>query len=279
MTTVAESLERGNELTGSESPRLDVEVLLSHVLNVDRSWLYTWPNKKLSHEQQQQFNALFERRLAGEPVAYIVGKWGFWSLSLYVNSSTLIPRPDTESLVERVLQLPLPNNTRVLDLGTGTGAIALALASEKPLWNITATDVSGPVVALAVKNTESLGITNVEVVQSDWFSYFEEHEFEPYDVIISNPPYIDENDEHLQQGDVRFEPRSALVSGEGGTEDIERIVFAAPKYLKPGGWLLIEHGFRQAKIVSQIMDSAGFTSVVIGQDLAGNDRLTIGQKN
>ena len=275
MATIAECLQRASQLVDSESPRLDVEVLLTCVVGKDRAWLYTWPEKILSQAQQQQFDDLFYRRLRGEPVAYLTGVREFWSLPLKVNSSTLIPRPETETLIERVLSLALPNQAKVLDLGTGTGAIALALASEKPYWQIIAVDNSVEAVALAEENRNRLGIGNVSVIQSDWFANLGDQQF---DLIVSNPPYIDPDDQHLQQGDVRFEPRSALVAEAKGFADIEQIIRGANAQLVGGGWLIFEHGFEQGEKARQLMENTGFSEVATGCDYSGNQRITWGQR-
>ncbi|MCP5173389.1 MAG: peptide chain release factor N(5)-glutamine methyltransferase [Porticoccaceae bacterium] len=276
MTTVTQCLRRAEELVESDSARLDVEVLLTHVFNVDRAWLYSWSDRVLDAAQLEQFEALFQRRLNGEPVAYITGEKEFWSLPLAVNFSTLIPRPDTELLIEHALVLPLPENARVLDLGTGTGAIALALASEKPNWQITAVDVSPEAVALAACNARNLEASNVRVLQSDWFDALRG---EVFDLILSNPPYISENDEHLNQGDVRFEPATALVSAKQGYADLEKIIEDSGLYLNAGGWLVVEHGFQQGEKITALMRDNGFVEVSLHQDLGGNDRASMGRKN
>ena len=272
--TVAECLRRAQQLSESQSPRLDVEVLLAHILNKDRTWLYTWPEKMLSQAQQQLFDELFERRRGGEPVAYLTGVREFWSLQLKVSPATLIPRPETELLVETALSLTLPANARILDLGTGTGAIALALASEKSGWQITAVDCVDAVVELATENAQTLALDNVCVLKSDWF---ENVAGEPFDLIISNPPYIDPDDRHLTQGDVRFEPKSALVAAQAGLGDLVLIAEQAVSHLQPGGWLLMEHGFDQGGAVAELMQLSGYTEVTVLQDLSGCDRATLGR--
>jgi release factor glutamine methyltransferase len=273
--TIQQNLARASELEPvSDSARLDVELLLAECFQRDRTYLYTWPEKQLSDEQQTHFESLFSRRLNGEPVAHILGEREFWSLPLEVNPSTLIPRPDTERLVEIVLDLSLGKQSSALDLGTGTGAIALALASEYPDWKITAVDQSIDAVALAGRNREKLGFTQVEVLQSDWFSAIKDQQF---DVIVSNPPYIDESDVHLKQGDVRFEPLSALVAPDQGLADIRHIAEQTRHYLAAGGWLLVEHGYQQAEAVQEIFTQCGFTQVKTEQDYGGNDRVTLGQ--
>lgn len=259
----------------SDSARLDVELLLARVLEKDRSYLFTWPEKTLSSEQLAEFEVLFSRRLNGEPIAHILGEREFWSLPLSVNASTLIPRPDTELLVELALDLLPQTPASIVDLGTGTGAIALALASENSLWHILALDQSPAACDLAESNRSRLGFDKVQVRQSDWFSALKQG-VECFDLIVSNPPYIDKNDHHLSEGDVRFEPLSALVADESGLADIKHITACAAHFLNDGGWLLFEHGYQQAESVRQILTSNGFESVRSEKDLNGNDRATLG---
>jgi len=273
VASVKENLLRAAELTESDSPRLDLEVLLCHLLGKSRAWLYTWPEHELEPEQQAAFDRLFERRIAGEPVAHLTGNREFWSLPLKVNRSTLIPRPDTEVLVEAVLELRPQESLRALDLGTGTGAIALALATEKPHWQLLAVDKMPAAVALAEENRQQLGLANVQVRQSDWFDGVPPQHF---DVIVSNPPYIDAQDPHLREGDVRFEPRSALVADEQGLADIRQIAAQARSYLAADGLLLVEHGWQQAKAVRKIFAEAGYRDVATRLDYAGRERLTLG---
>ncbi len=274
--TISELLKRSDELTTvSDTSRLDTEVLLCHILGKNRTFLYTWPEQLLSTSQQHQFQALFSRRLKGEPIAHLTGTREFWSLSLNVSSATLIPRPDTELLVEIALGLSLAKQAAVLDLGTGTGAIALALASEKPHWNICAVDAVAEAVALADENRQQFGFDHVRVFQSDWFS---ELSGQTFDLIISNPPYISASDDHLQQGDVRFEPCSALVADKSGFADLCTIVSCAGLHLNPGGWLILEHGYEQGDEVRQMMSLAGFSGIATHADLAGLERATIGHK-
>lgn len=260
------------QLVASDSARLDAELLLAHVLDKDRTWLYTWSDRLLSSSQQDSASELLDQRMQGIPVAHLLGQREFWSLPLAVNASTLIPRGDTETLVEWVLDLALPANARVLDLGTGTGAIALALASEKPGWHIEAVDAQTDAVALATSNAERLDLP-VKVYRSDWFSAVEGR----FDVIVSNPPYIDADDAHLQQGDVRFEPHSALVAANNGLADLNHIQRTAPAYLNDHGWLLLEHGWQQAPAVSRALTQQGFQQVTTRRDLGGQARITGGQ--
>jgi len=273
MATVKDNLLRAVELTESDSPRLDLEVLLCHLLGKSRAWLYTWPEHPLDNTQQAQFDALLKRRIAGEPVAHLTGSREFWSLPLKVNRSTLIPRPDTEVLVETVLARCPQEEAAVLDLGTGTGAIALALASEKSRWQITAVDTMPAAVALAEENRSRLGFTNVRVLRSDWFSALDAQRF---DVIVSNPPYIDTQDPHLRQGDVRFEPLSALVAEEQGLADIRRIAADGRDFLNDNGLLAVEHGWEQGRPVRRLFSELGYTDVETRLDYAGRERITLG---
>ncbi|WP_346837168.1 peptide chain release factor N(5)-glutamine methyltransferase [Microbulbifer sp. SAOS-129_SWC] len=275
MSTVKENLARSVALVDSDSPRLDAEVLLGHVLGRSRTWLFTWPEYQLNDAEQAQYDRLLARRAAGEPVAHLTGMREFWSLPLKVDASTLIPRPDTELLVELALQLCPQQALCALDLGTGTGAIALALASERPDWEILAADKSADAAALAEENRSALGLDNVRVIQSDWFAQIPPQAFQ---LIVSNPPYIDAADPHLEQGDVRFEPRSALVAEEAGLADIERIARGSRKYLASGGWLLVEHGWQQAEAVRRIFAAAGLKRVASHRDLSGWERVTLGRK-
>ncbi|MCD9457454.1 peptide chain release factor N(5)-glutamine methyltransferase [Marinibactrum halimedae] len=260
-------------LEGSDSPRLDIELLLSYVLQQNRTYLMTYPEQALTAAQQTAFLSLLQRRQLGEPVAYLLGEQGFWSLMLQVSPATLIPRPETELLVELALSLLLPESLRALDLGTGTGAIALALASERCDWQVIATDVQVEAVELAERNRASLSLNNVEVRQSRWFDRIPESNFH---LIVSNPPYIDDQDPHLSEGDVRFEPRSALVAHDGGLADLSEIVTQAPAHLADGGWLLLEHGYDQGEAVRQLLAQSDFTEIKTHQDLNGCDRVTLG---
>ncbi len=276
-TTIQALLAHSSAVIESDTAQLDAELLLCHVLGKPRSYLFAWSDKVLTGEQLADFEQLLARRVAGEPIAYLVGKQGFWSLDLSVEPSTLIPRPDTETLVEQALQLPLTaraEELQVLDLGTGTGAIALALASERPHWRVTGVDRVPEAVALAEQNQQQTGLTNVRFVISHWFAALAGNR---YQLIVSNPPYIAEQDPHLAQGDVRFEPISALTSGADGLDDIRQIIQQAPNYLTNHGWLLLEHGYEQAEAVQDLMRGQGFLAVETKQDLGRNDRITFGQ--
>ena len=272
--TIIASLLRAAELPDSPTARLDAELLLAAALGKSRSYLHTWPEKIVSSESALIFADYLQRRRAGEPVAYILGQQGFWNLDLEVAPHTLIPRPDTELLVETALQLLPATSANVLDLGTGSGAIALALASERAAWQVTAVDRVLEAVALAERNRQRLALDNVTVLNSHWFSALADHRF---DLIISNPPYIAAGDVHLAEGDVRFEPESALVAGPDGLDDIREIVAAAPQHLNPGAWLMLEHGYDQGAPVRDLLQGAGFTQVQSRKDLGAHERITLGR--
>ncbi|MBQ4798278.1 peptide chain release factor N(5)-glutamine methyltransferase [Pseudoalteromonas sp. MMG006] len=274
--TLEQAVAAGADLlaSSSESAKLDAQVLLLHILQKPRSYLFTWPEHELSDDQQSQFNVFIQRRLKGEPVAHITGLREFWSLSLEVNATTLIPRPDTETLVECALNMVMPDKAKVLDLGTGTGAIALALGSEMPNWQIVAVDRVTDAVALANKNQQRLGINNVEVKQSNWFSALQGEKF---NLIVTNPPYIEQDDIHLNQGDVRFEPLSALVADDAGMSDIKQIISHSRDYLLSSGYLLIEHGFEQAEAVRDLFKQMAFIDIKTVKDFGNNDRVTLAQ--
>ena len=273
MATI-QSLLDSVALPDSPTARLDAELLLAAALGKPRSYLRTWPEHEPGAEQLAAFAALLERRRAGEPVAYILGHQGFWSLDLEVAPHTLIPRPDTELLVETALQLAPATPQRVLDLGTGSGAIALALASERGGWQVIGVDRIAEAVALAERNRQRLKLGNAEFRQSSWFDGLAGERF---DLILSNPPYIAADDRHLGEGDVRFEPLSALVAGVDGLDDIRQIIAQAPRHLQAGGWLLLEHGYDQAEAVRELLAAAGFTAVDSRRDLGGHQRISLGR--
>lgn len=272
--TIIASLLRAAQLPDSPTARLDAELLLAAALGKSRSYLHTWPEKIVSSEAALTFDNYLQRRRSGEPVAYILGQQGFWNLDLEVAPHTLIPRPDTELLVETALELLPATPVSVLDLGTGSGAIALALASERPVWQVTAVDRVPEAVTLAERNCQRLGLENVTVLNSYWFSALSNQRF---DLIISNPPYIAADDIHLSEGDVRFEPESALVAGVDGLDDIRWIIAAAPQHLKAGGQLMLEHGYDQAAAVQDLLLSAGFEQVESRKDLGLHERITLGR--
>ena len=278
MFTIQNSLTSSVEKLSSlsDSAQLDCELLLCFVLNKPRTYLLTWPDTELSEDQINKFNLLLERRISGEPIAHILGERGFWSLDLKVTPDTLIPRPDTERLVELALEIIPPQaQWNILDLGTGTGAIALSLAKEHPSCFITATDQSTAALNVAKLNAKNNKISNIEFIQSDWFEKLENKQF---DIIVTNPPYIRENDPHLQQGDVRFEPLSALTSGEDGLDDIRIIINNSEHYLNDKGVLLIEHGYDQADAVCDLLKAAHYVKVQNFKDDNDNPRVSVGYK-
>jgi len=258
MITVTDLLGRSAELSpASDSAQLDTELLLCHSLNVDRTWLKTWPD----HQPQPADIAQF------------------WSLELCVSPDTLIPRPETELLVETALQLDLPTNSQVLDLGTGTGAIALALAAEQPLWQVTGVDIQPKALALAERNRQLHQLDNLSIYQSDWFSALATARPQPetgFDLILSNPPYIEADDQHLFEGDVRFEPASALVSGVDGLDDLRLVIGQSCSFLRQGGWLMVEHGHNQGAAVRELFSAAGYHSVETRVDYNRLDRISLG---
>ncbi|MFF7705956.1 peptide chain release factor N(5)-glutamine methyltransferase [Pseudomonas sp. NPDC007930] len=272
--TIIASLLRDAQLPQSPTAQLDAELLLASALGKNRSYLRTWPERIVGSEAAEAFAGYLERRRAGEPVAYILGQQGFWSLDLEVAPHTLIPRPETELLVETALALVPQHTAKVLDLGTGSGAIALALARERAGWQVTAVDRVEQAVALAERNRQRLGLGNVFVRASHWFEAVAGERFE---LIVSNPPYIASGDPHLAAGDVRFEPESALVSGEDGLDDIRLIIAQAPRHLLPGGWLMLEHGYDQAARVRELLAQHDFEQIESRLDLGGHERITLGR--
>ncbi len=273
----------------ASTARIEVQCLLQAVLEVNRAYLLTYPERHLTADEQARYAALFERRLNGEPLAYLLGKREFFGLDFKVTPATLIPRSDTELLVELALQkippvlLPLAReggrqagrgSIRVLDMGTGSGAIALSIAHARPEVAVVAVDASEAALSVARENAQRLQTNNVRLLHSDWFA---ELVGERFDLIVSNPPYIAADDEHLAQGDVRFEPPCALASGRDGLDDIRRIAASAQDYLNPGGWLMFEQGYDQAGRVRQLMLQAGFSEVASVCDLAGIERVTMGR--
>jgi release factor glutamine methyltransferase len=272
--TIKELLNQSTKLIASETPMLDCELLLCHCLDKNRAYLYTWPEREVESAIENKFQTLLERRINGEPIAYLIGQREFWSLPLHVNNSTLIPRPDTERLVEIALESLVQEKARVLDLGTGSGAIALALAREKPHWQILGVDVSEEAVMLAQQNARNLDIKNAEFLQSNWFENISAQHF---DLIVSNPPYIAADDPHLAQGDVRFEPRRALVAVQQGLAAIVEIANVATNYLRADGWLLLEHGYTQAANVRTLLAQLKYRDISTWHDWSGNERVTGGR--
>ncbi|AZZ46456.1 peptide chain release factor N(5)-glutamine methyltransferase [Pseudomonadaceae bacterium SI-3] len=267
-------LLRAAQLPDSPSAKLDAEWLLAAALGKGTSYLRTWPDREVLPEVETRFAAYLERRRLGEPVAYILGRQGFWSLDLEVAPHTLIPRPDTELLVETALEVLPAGPANVLDLGTGTGAIALALASERSTWRLTGVDRISEAVTLAARNAQRLGLGNVGFIESQWFSSLAGQR---YGLIVSNPPYIPASDPHLLQGDVRFEPSSALVAGGDGLDDIRLIIEQAPTHLLPSGWLILEHGYDQAVAVRTLLFDGGFVDVASRKDFGGHERVSFGR--
>ena len=269
-------LEAARTLLGSDAGRLDAEVLLASLLNRDRSHLHAWPEKILPQETCDLFSQLLQRRADGEPVAYLTGQREFWSLALGVSPDTLIPRPETETLVSLALErIPADACFNIADLGTGSGAIALAIAHERPRCRIIATDMSARALAIAAANADRLGIGNVSFVHGNWCDPLAHARL---DLLISNPPYIEDSDVHLGRGDVRFEPRAALVSGADGMDDLERIVSSAGACLQAQGWLMLEHGYNQANRVKKRLRAHGYREISTHCDAAGLDRVCVGRK-
>jgi release factor glutamine methyltransferase len=262
--------------THGDEARRDAEVLLASVLGCARSHLYAHAEQTLTATQAAKFQTLIERRAAGEPVAYLLGTREFWSLELTVNADTLIPRPDTELLVERALHcIPKDAALRIADLGTGSGAIALAIARERPRCHVIATDISEAALVTARGNAARLGIDTIEFRSGDWCAALAGTRCA---VIISNPPYIPAADPHLARGDVRFEPRAALTPGPEGLEAIRQIAAQAHAHLYSGGWLLLEHGYDQSDAVTGLLHDLGYREITASADLSGHQRVAEGRK-
>jgi release factor glutamine methyltransferase len=258
----------------NDEAALEAQLLLQHVLNVNRAWLIAHADDQLNSVDEANFKALVTRRLAGEPIAYILGQREFYGLTLKVTPDTLIPRPDTETLVDAALaKIEVHLALSICDLGTGTGAIALAIAKNRPQAHVTAVDFSEAALSVAQENAQRLGIHNITFVKSDWLNALTNQRF---NVIVSNPPYIESADAHLSQGDLRFEPRNALASGEDGLDDIRHMIAQAPAHLAPNGWLMLEHGYNQAPQVARLLQQAGFVEVTHALDLSGIQRVTLG---
>lgn len=262
------------QLPGVEG-RHEAELLLLHVLGRERSWLFAHATDAVEPATEAAFAQLLQRRIQGEPVAYLLGRRGFWTLDLTVSPATLIPRPETERLVELALErLPADRPLQVADLGTGSGAIALALASERPLAQVLATDMSPQALAVAAENARRHELVNVHFQQGSWHAALGQERF---DLIATNPPYIAADDPHLAQGDLRFEPATALASGADGLDDIRVIIEGAPARLVAGGWLLIEHGWDQGPAIRALLEQAGFVEVSTALDLEHRDRVSLGR--
>jgi len=274
--TVGGLLARARErLAGFDSARLDAEVLLCHVLDRPRAWLFAHGDDTTREAERARFLALLERRADGEPVAYLVGHREFWSLPFEVTPDVLIPRPDTELLVEAALaRLPADRPARVADLGTGSGAIAVAIAHERPLCEVHATELDAAALAVARRNGADLAGGRVVFHRGSWLEPLAGR----FDVIVSNPPYIAAGDPHLSAGDCRFEPAAALTPGGDGLAAIREIALEALEYLEPEGWLLLEHGYEQGTAVRAILEENGYRRIETLEDLAGIDRLTLGRR-
>ena len=275
--TVAVLADLADAATKQLGDRFEAGLLLCHVLKCDRSWLMAHADAQLDALQRNEFATLVRRRLAGEPVAYMLGRQGFWTLDLEVTPAVLIPRPETELLVDLALQrLPSDTACRVADLGTGSGAVALAIANDRPNAQVLATDASADALAVAQANAQRLGIGNVRFVQGDWCAALDHQTF---DLIVSNPPYIESNDAHLRRGDLRHEPRMALASGKDGLDAIRSIVNDATDHLEPGGWLLFEHGWKQGPAACKLLQQAGYRDVFTAPDLEQRERVSGGRKH
>lgn len=273
---ISEWLQQAKQQLVAVTDEVDAEAkyCCSFVLQQSHTYLYTHGDRLLNPAQLQQLQVILQRRLTGEPLAYILRQWHFWDFELEVAPATLIPRADTEVLVEKALKLLAPAPAKIADLGTGTGAIALALAKERPDCQVIGLDIQAEAVGLARRNALRLQLSNCQFQHSDWFAAVAEHNF---DMIVSNPPYIDEADPHLAQGDVRFEPASALVAADTGLADIQQIISQSGRYLRAGGWLLLEHGYQQASAVTALLAQAGFVQVASEKDYGSQWRISFGQ--
>ncbi len=267
--------QASSRLLHSDTPTLDAEILLAQVLNKSREFLLTWPESKLDQAQLQAFEQLLEQRASGQPIAYLTGKQSFWDFELKVNADVLIPRPETELLVELALELLPENPIELADLGTGSGAIALALAKERPQWQITATDYSADALNVARSNALDLHLSNLTFIQGDWCKAISGRQL---DAIVSNPPYVDKNDSHISQGDLRFEPLVALAADDQGMADLKVIARQARDLLKPGALILLEHGYQQGPAVRQVLEQSGYNDIQTHKDLAGLDRISQARK-
>jgi release factor glutamine methyltransferase len=274
-TTIATALQEArNLLEGlSETPKLDAEVLLARVLNRDRSYLRAWPERTLSPDEFDRFQDLVQRRQSGTPVAYLFGEKEFWSRTFKVRPDVLIPRPETELLVDLALTAMAASQiTDILDLGTGSGAIAITIAAERPFSHITATDLSPEALKVAQENADRLGVRNIRFQLGNWFDAVASDG--RFDLIVSNPPYVADDDPHLSRGDVRFEPSLALKGGLHGLDALRIIARDARDHLNPNGHLILEHGFNQANAVADLLGTFGYTEIRHHQDLQGHFRVT-----
>lgn len=275
--SIKQALQNTRQQLDTESASLDAELLLSHVLEKNRTFLRTWPEKELTSAQSEQLEQLIHRRNSGEPIAYILGSQEFWSLLLKVTPATLIPRPETELLVEQALEkLQGIDSPVVLDLGTGSGAIALAIASERPDAIVVATDFSYSALKIAKENSKQLALSNVLFVDALWANCFAKSGF---DLIVSNPPYIEKDDPYLSDDVALYEPQSALIADDAGLADIKMISAQCGAMLKSSRWFMLEHGWQQSEAVKAILDRNDFSNIETLKDLPGHDRVTIAQKS
>lgn len=279
MTSVEEALKSARaRFTTSDSPALDAELLLAHALGRNRTWLHAWPEVRLDPPCLARFDELVERRAAGEPIAHLLGEREFRSLAFEITPDVLIPRPETETLVDAVLKHLRERELKrpaILDMGTGSGCIAVSLAHERPDSRVVAADASAEAIAVARRNAGRHGLTNIEFVQGRWFRPLGRRRF---DVIAANPPYVPGDDPHLQQGDVRFEPIGALDGGADGLDALREIAAAAPHYLKPGGLVAVEHGHDQSEAVAALFRAEGLIDIELIHDTAGLPRVTLARK-
>lgn len=276
MTDVRTLLTVATQALAGPDARREAELLLAHALRQPRAWLYAHAGDAVAPATSATLHSLLQRRVAGEPLAYLTGTRAFWTLDVEVGPAVLIPRPETECLVEAALQrMPEDKAVRVADLGTGSGAIALALARERPFAQVLATDVSAAALSVARSNAARLGLANVGFARGDWCAALGTIAF---DLIVANPPYIAAGDPHLAMGDLRFEPAAALVAGDDGLDAIRTIVRDAPRHLRPAGWLLLEHGWEQGPAVCDLLTAAGFTQVACERDLEDRERVSLGRR-
>ena len=274
---VRDLLAAGTRALSGEEARLEAEIFLVHVLGVSRAWLVAHAEDAVGEAQRAAFEALIARRVHGEPVAYLLGTRGFHALELHVTTDVLIPRPETELLVELALaRIPAGAECRVADLGTGSGAIALAIAQSRPGVRVLATDASEAALRIARGNAHRLKLANVEFAQGDWCAAL--GDARDLELIASNPPYIAEDDPHLREGDLRFEPHAALASGADGLDAIRILVRDARAHLRDGGWLLLEHGFAQGAAVRGLLEGSGYREVLTERDLESRERASGGRK-
>jgi release factor glutamine methyltransferase len=274
VSTIASLLGSAAGRLDSDTARLDAQLILAHVLGCTKTLLYAWPDREVAESAVLEFEQLVNKRRQGVPIAYLLNHREFFGLDFYVDQSVLIPRPETEFMVEAVLQLELPSEVRLLDLGLGSGAIALTLGSLRPQWRVFGAEASEPALKVAKRNAKTLLDRAVDFRLSDWFSAFEGERF---DVIVSNPPYVEPDSDYLKEGDVRFEPRQALTADKQGKADLMCIASQSREFLSDAGWLFLEHGWAQGMNVRDMLQRAGFQNIRTIKDLQGLDRITCGQ--